>query len=130
MQDIYPHLEPTGAGISSLWARTVALRQGCTVVVGYPEKVDISSKWPASPEYYNSAIIINDEGETAGGYRKNHLYGVDETWALEGQDGFFTGEIAGYKDSTIGISMDITYESSESPRSVQSLHDAKGTMEQ
>lgn len=108
LQDIYPHLEPTGSGISSLWARTIALKYGCSVVLGYPEKVDVSSKWPASPEYYNSAIVINDEGETVGGYRKNHLYGLDETWALEGGDGFFTGEVGGYADTTIGISMDIT----------------------
>ncbi|SPN99918.1 uncharacterized protein DNG_02770 [Cephalotrichum gorgonifer] len=108
LQDIYPHLEPTGSGISSLWARTVALKYGCTVIAGYPEKVDVSLKWPASPEYYNSAIIINDEGETAGGYRKSHLYGADEAWALEGQDGFFCGEVAGYKETTLGISMDIT----------------------
>lgn len=108
LQDIYPHLEPTGSGISSLWARTIALKYGCSVVLGYPEKVDVTAKWPASPEYYNSAIVINEEGETAGGYRKNHLYGLDETWALEGGDGFFTGEVGGYADTTIGISMDIT----------------------
>lgn len=69
----------------------------------------MTDKWPASPEYYNSAIVINGEGETVGGYRKNHLYGLDETWALEGGDGFFTGELEGYADTTIGISMDITY---------------------
>lgn len=109
LQDIYPHLEPTGSGITSLWARTIALKYGCTVVVGYPEKVDVSSKWPASPEYYNSAIVINEEGETSGGYRKSHLYGLDETWALEGGDGFFSGDIANM-DVTIGISTDITYE--------------------
>ena len=109
LQDIYPHFEPTGSGITGLWARTIALKHGCTVVVGYPEKVDISHKWPASPEYYNSAIVINEEGETVGGYRKSHLYGGDETWALEGGDGFFSGDIANM-DATIGISTDITYE--------------------
>ena len=107
LQEIFPHLEPTGSGISSLWARTVALKYGCTVVVGYPEKVDVSDKWPASPEYYNSAIIVNQDGETSGGYRKSHLYSIDETWALEGQDGFFSGEIAGVDNAVLGISMDI-----------------------
>jgi predicted amidohydrolase len=86
------------------------LKYSSTVVVGYPEKVDVSFKWPASPEYYNSAIVINDDGETVGGYRKNHLLGTDEAWALEGQDGFFCGEIANTKDVALGISMDITYD--------------------
>lgn len=90
------------------------MKYGCTIVVGYPEKVDVSSKWPASPEYYNSVLVVNDEGETAGGYRKSHLFGLDETWALEGGDGFFAGEIENM-DATIGISTDITYEAPTNP---------------
>ncbi|CAI4210947.1 unnamed protein product [Parascedosporium putredinis] len=109
LKEIFPHLEPTGAGISSLWARTIALKYGCTVVVGYPEKVDMSKNWPASPEYYNSSIIVNADGEIAGGYRKTHLYTVDETWALEGQDGFFCGDIAGVENVTLGISTDLAF---------------------
>ncbi|SPN99938.1 related to amino-terminal amidase [Cephalotrichum gorgonifer] len=106
LAEIFPHLEPTGSGTSSLWARTVALKYDCTVVVGYPEKVDVSQKWPASPEYYNSAIIVDGEGQTVASYRKSHLT-TDETWALEGQGGFFNGDIAGVKNVTIGISTDI-----------------------
>ena len=109
LQEIFPHLEPPGSGTTSLWARTVALKYDCTVVAGYPEKVDVSHKWPASPEYYNSAIIVDGEGQTVGEYRKNHLYCIDETWALEGQGGFYTGEITGVKNAILGISMDLTY---------------------
>jgi len=58
LQHITPFLEPTTSGISSLWARTTALKYNCVVIVGYPEKVDISWKWPASPEYYNSSIVV------------------------------------------------------------------------
>jgi len=47
LKDISPYLEPTAAGISSLWARTTALKYDCVVTVGYPEKVDITPKWPA-----------------------------------------------------------------------------------
>lgn len=108
LQEIFPHLEPTGSGTTSLWARTIALKYDCTVVVGYPEKVDVSHKWPASPEYYNSALVVNGDGETVGAYRKQHLFKVDETWALEGQGGFFTGDIAGCTDAVLGISTDIT----------------------
>ncbi|RAL58061.1 hypothetical protein DID88_009669 [Monilinia fructigena] len=50
LQHISPYLEPTTSGISSLWARTTALKHDCVVIVGYPEKVDISPKWPASPD--------------------------------------------------------------------------------
>lgn len=78
-------------------------------MVGYPEKVDVSENWPTSPEYYNSSIIVNADGEIAGGYRKSHLYTVDETWALEGQDGFFCGDIAGVENVTLGISTDLAF---------------------
>ena len=93
LQHISPFLEPTAAGITSLWARTTALKYNCVVTVGYPEKVDVTPKWPTSPEYYNSAITVNADGETVANYRKSFLYYTDETWALEGPDGFFDGEI-------------------------------------
>lgn len=73
------------------------------MTVGYPEKVDVSPKWPASPEYYNSAITVNAEGETIANYRKSFLYYTDETWALEGPDGFFGGTIEGLGNVAMGI---------------------------
>ncbi|OTA98295.1 hypothetical protein M426DRAFT_47733, partial [Hypoxylon sp. CI-4A] len=94
LRDISPFLEPTGSGVSSLWARTTALKYNCVTIVGYPEQADVRSRWPTSPEYYNSAIIVNDEGETIGNYRKSHLYYTDETWALEGS-GFYAGRLPG-----------------------------------
>ena len=103
MQDIAPFLEYSGSGISSLWARTVALKYNCVVTVGYPEKVDISAHWPANPEYYNSTIVVNAEGETIANYRKAFLYYTDESWALEGNEGFFEGWIPGLGNTSIGI---------------------------
>ncbi|CAG8958844.1 hypothetical protein HYFRA_00011795 [Hymenoscyphus fraxineus] len=103
LQEICPFLEPTTAGVTSLWARTAALKYECVVTVGYPEKVDITPKWPASPEYYNSAITVNSEGETIANYRKSFLYYTDETWALEGPDGFYDGEIEGLGNVAMGI---------------------------
>jgi protein N-terminal amidase len=73
------------------------------VAVGYPEKVDVAQKWPTSPEYYNSLIMVNGEGETIANYRKSFLYYTDETWALEGPDGFFEGHIPGLGDCAMGI---------------------------
>lgn len=87
----------------------MALRYDCTVVVGYPEKVDVSSKWPTSPEYYNSALVVNGDGETVGNYRKSFLYYTDETWALEGGDGFFQSRIPGLGIAALGICTDLKY---------------------
>merc|ERR1711977_516740 len=115
LQHISPYLEPTTAGITSLWARTTALKYECVVTVGYPEKVDVTPKWPASPEYYNSAITVNADGETIANYRKSFLYYADETWALEGPDGFFDGEIDGLGNVAMGICMDLNPYKFEAP---------------
>ncbi|KAJ3458487.1 hypothetical protein MRS44_012596 [Fusarium solani] len=114
LQDITPFLEPSGSGITSLWARTIALKYNCTVTVGYPEKVDVSPKWPTGPEYYNSLIVVNGEGETIANYRKSFLYYTDETWALEGK-GFYDGFIPGLGRTSIGICMDINPYKFEAP---------------
>ncbi|ROW06121.1 hypothetical protein VMCG_04645 [Cytospora schulzeri] len=114
LQEVSPFLEYAGSGISSLWARTLSLKHNCHVVVGYPEKVDVSHKWPTSPEYYNSAIIVNNEGETIGNYRKHFLYMIDETWALEGA-GFGKEFIPGLGQTAMGICMDINPYKFEAP---------------
>ncbi|KAI0884344.1 carbon-nitrogen hydrolase [Annulohypoxylon maeteangense] len=115
LRDISPFLEPTGAGISSVWARTTALKYNCTTIVGYPEKMDVSRQWPTSPEYYNSALMVNQDGDTIGNYRKSHLYYTDETWALEGS-GFFKGRLPGIKGNVaMGICMDINPYKFEAP---------------
>ncbi|KAI1075621.1 carbon-nitrogen hydrolase [Whalleya microplaca] len=115
LNDISPFLEPSGAGITSLWARTTALKYNCVVAAGYPEKVDVSRKWPTSPEYYNSVIVVNEDGETIANYRKSHLYYTDETWALEGNSGFYQGDIPGIGRTAMGICMDINPYRFEAP---------------
>ncbi|KAI1438235.1 carbon-nitrogen hydrolase [Xylaria sp. CBS 124048] len=114
LRDISPFLEPTGAGITAVWARTTALKHNCRVVVGYPESADVSQRWPTSLEYYNSAIIINEDGDTCGHYRKSHLYYTDESWALEGS-GFFSDPIDGIGQVAMGICMDINPYKFEAP---------------
>jgi protein N-terminal amidase len=91
-------LEPTGSGTTSLWARITALKYNCVVCVGYPEKVE-TERW----QYYNSAMIVNKNGETVANYRKTFLYPRDETWALEGPDEFFDGTIPGLGYTAMGI---------------------------
>ncbi|ELQ37003.1 hydrolase [Pyricularia oryzae Y34] len=114
LNEISPFLELSGFGISSLWARTTALKHNCHVVVGYPEKVDVEPIWPTSPEYYNSCIMVDGEGETVGNYRKSFL-DVDERWALEGRDGFFDEEVDGLGVIAMGICSDINPYKMEAP---------------
>ena len=87
----------------------MALKYNCHVAAGYPEGVHVSGqgKWPAGPEYYNSCVIVNPDGETIANYRKTFLYSVDETWALEGQ-GFYSGEIPNLGNVALGICKWIT----------------------
>jgi predicted amidohydrolase len=75
-------------------------------VVGYPEKVDVTTSWPASPEYYNSTIMINRDGETILNYRKRHVKD-DSIWALENQNGFGDKWIPGFGPTSVAISSDI-----------------------
>ncbi|KAM3507625.1 hypothetical protein MY11210_007075 [Beauveria gryllotalpidicola] len=112
---ISPHLELGESGITAAWSRQVALKYDCAVVAGYPEKIDPVHSWPADPEYYNSAIIIDGDGSVVGNYRKSHLYYTDETWALEGRDGFFTGHVRGLGHLVVGICMDINPYKFEAP---------------
>ena len=70
------------------------------------QTVDVSHNWPSSPEYYNSVIAVNGNGETIANYRKSFLYYTDETWALEGK-GFFEGNLGNLGQVAMGICMDI-----------------------
>ena len=115
LKAIAPHLEPTAAGISACWARTTALERSCAVVVGYPEMVDVSAKWPTSPEYYNAAVAFSRDGDLLANYRKSFLYYTDETWALEGLDGFFEGKFEGIGNVALGICMDLNPYKFEAP---------------
>lgn len=73
------------------------------MVVGYPETVDITEKWPASPEYHNSALIVDPAGEAIVNYRKAHLYPLEEKWSLEGPYSFYDGEIPGFGNVVMGL---------------------------
>ncbi|KAH8821719.1 carbon-nitrogen hydrolase [Xylogone sp. PMI_703] len=110
----FKSLSEISAGISTLWARDTALKYDCFVTVGYPETVDVSAKWPTSPEYYNSIVTVNRSGDVVANYRKTHLYYTDETWALEGR-GFYGGRLEGLGDVAMGICMDVNPYKFEAP---------------
>lgn len=42
---------------------------------------------------YNSAVLVSPKGNVLVNYRKSFLFSTDETWAEEGRDGFFAGEM-------------------------------------
>lgn len=100
--EVAPYLEPPGSGISSLWARTIALKHNTNVLVGYPEQIDASGGSRAGPKQFNSAILVNGDGETVANYRKTFLHSLDESWAREGQD-FFGDHVPGLGNIAIGI---------------------------
>jgi predicted amidohydrolase len=79
------------------------------VLVGYPEKVDVRAKWPTSPEYYNSAIMVNDDGETIFNYRKNFLDRFDQHWALESDEGFLECDMPGLGKVCVALGVDLKY---------------------
>ncbi|GFF33961.1 protein N-terminal amidase [Aspergillus lentulus] len=87
LEAIRPFLEPAGKGVSAAWARETAARLRCKVCVGYPEiEVAADGESSAQPQekYYNSLVVVSEEGEVVVNYRKTFLYFTDETWASEG----------------------------------------------
>ncbi|KAE8381394.1 carbon-nitrogen hydrolase [Aspergillus bertholletiae] len=89
LEAIKPYLEPAGKGPSAAWARETAQRYRCKVCVGYPE-VEEASVSPGDGSngqretYYNSLLVVDENGEVLHNYRKTFLYYTDETWAAEG----------------------------------------------
>ncbi|KAJ4423823.1 hypothetical protein N0V82_001562 [Gnomoniopsis sp. IMI 355080] len=112
--EIAPYLEPSGSGISSLWARTIALKHNTNVLIGYPEQIDASGSSRAGPKQYNSAILVNGDGETVANYRKTFLHPLDESWAREGRE-FFGDRVPGLGTIAIGIGGDINPYRLEAP---------------
>lgn len=108
LQDISFHLEPTAAGPSTSWARSIARRLKCHVIVGYPEYCAHSPSAPqGSMSRYNSAVLVSPQGNVLANYRKSFLFTTDETWAEEGP-GFYVGDIpGGLGKMSMGICMDL-----------------------
>jgi len=106
LSEISFHLEPTAAGPSTVWARSIAKRLGCHVILGYPE---FSARSPEEPvARYNSAVLVSPEGDVLANYRKSFLFTTDESWAEEGPSGFFSGEVpGGLGRLAMGICMDL-----------------------
>ncbi|KAJ6579422.1 carbon-nitrogen hydrolase [Mycena sp. CBHHK59/15] len=111
---IAPHLEHPRTGPTARFCAELASRLKCYVVAGYPERLAAEEGGPDcnDPTYdardenesnvpyetdeddghlngANSAVLFGPDGRWVGGYRKTHLFPVDETWAVPGT-GFAT----------------------------------------
>ena len=105
LEHISPYLEPTVAGTTAEWAKNIAMKYGCVVVAGYPEKAAASPVDMELTKRFNSAILVHPQGTTIANYRKSFLYYTDETWADESPDTFFSGDIEGLGRTVLGICM-------------------------
>ncbi|BAE62386.1 carbon-nitrogen hydrolase [Aspergillus flavus] len=89
LEAIKPYLESAGKGPSATWARDTARRYQCKVCVGYPEVEEAGTSQADGSNsqqetYYNSLLVVDENGEVLHNYRKTFLYYTDETWAAEG----------------------------------------------
>jgi len=95
LEAIRPYLEPTAAGVSTQWAKTIARKYNCVVTIGYPEYALPEHILPnlstlSQTNNFNSTVTVAPDGEILAHYRKSFLYVTDETWASEGS-GFYAG---------------------------------------
>lgn len=72
------------------------------MTVGYPEVTTTEPK-----TQYNSTVTVSPTGVVLNNYRKTFLYYTDETWSSEGPQRFFSGQLGGLGQVTLGICMDI-----------------------
>lgn len=118
MAAIKPYLEPSGTGPSASWARETAKRLQCKVCVGYPE-IESASPDTEQVKYYNSLLVVDEDGKVIHNYRKSFLYFTDETWAAEGsvERGFYELSLHPGNDtaSTTDIIGDIRRDASAPP---------------
>jgi protein N-terminal amidase len=116
-ESIKPYLEPTTAGPTTQWAITTAKRYNCHVIAGYPElstDIDDTIQPPSNEpstqpifKCYNSTVTVSPTGDILANYRKSFLYYTDESWAAEGDTGFFCDSLGSLGKVSLGICMDI-----------------------
>lgn len=76
----------------------IARAHDAWLVAGFPER--------CGPRLYNSALVIDPDGDIAFVYRKTLLYDEDLPWASPGNSGYRTFSI-GDRRFTVGICMDL-----------------------
>lgn len=111
-EHIKPFLETTGSGKSFEFGKLLSKRYNCKTLLGYPEKFgDNNGSKNDQFKIYNSAMLIDEDGQILHNYRKTHLFETDKVWGCsESPEGFksFDLLIKGKEiRTTIGICMDL-----------------------
>lgn len=101
--DIKPYLSKFGEGNTYKFAKKVSEKFKCHTVIGYPEIYN--------NKIFNSAMVVNENGDFIFNYRKTHLFDTDKIWGCNESDiGFqkFDLNVKGSNiKTTIGICMDL-----------------------
>lgn len=112
---ILPYTSKTKDGPSYEMAKKVSKMFNCYTVIGYPERTDSS----ANASLYNSAAVIDPNGELVFNYRKSFLYYTDEDWGCqENPRGFqsfplhFKGKARDMSSTIAGNAVDVTIRTS------------------
>ena len=83
-KDILPYVTKKDEGPSFQLAKSISEKLQCYTIIGYPEKND-------EQKLYNSALVINPQGEQVFNYRKTFLYDTEMNWDCEeNPEGFQT----------------------------------------
>jgi len=102
-QEIGPFVETNEVSPSRDWAQDVAKRFRCSVVVGFPLQDDEGPR-------YNTAVLVDREGNVAHQYHKHFMFSTDYKWGCQPGPGFSWKQVR-YGDETvrtsIGICMDL-----------------------
>jgi protein N-terminal amidase len=105
-KDIENYLEEYNKGKTYDFCSQLAIKLGCYIFCGYPEKCLETNE----AFLYNSCMIVDRKGAALSSYRKHFLYEMDKTWCIEGKN-FGTMEIETRKGKKvklgIGICMDL-----------------------
>jgi protein N-terminal amidase len=76
--DALPFSVKQNSGVDFEFARSLAVRLKAYVAFGYIEAVEYQ---PNEYSLYNSAAVIDRDGDMIANYRKKHLYYNDKLWA-------------------------------------------------
>lgn len=109
--ELDPYLEsPREGGAGIEWAKNKSKELKCHVLLGYPEKGQ-------NNKIYNSASLVDPNGEIDFNFRKSFLYQTDEAFdCSENENGFESASIMNGKIKImVGICMDLNPYKFEAP---------------
>lgn len=83
-KDILPYVTKKDEGPSFELAKSISEKFQCYTIIGYPEEDD-------EQKLYNSALVVDPQGEQIFNYRKTFLYDTEMNWDCEeNPEGFQT----------------------------------------